>query len=469
MARILFLCLLIIGCCCAAVAPGRAASDDLDPDAVMLLQYMLIWTGDYNGMVDGAFGRGTLDAVLSFQRRHGYVAGGPLSDAALQALAEESERASEAVGFTLVDDPATGMRLGIPGRLVQEIGPVARGTRYASPDGLVEIETVSVSTAEQSLAALYTRLSGLRGRVVDYGVFRGEWFVLTGTAAGKRFYTRFQSGSGELRGFSISYPVWMNERLARVTTAMSNHFEPFPPPVAVARRPEGERKDNSRGPAVGGVDAPLPDSGGTLRTGTGFAITADTWILTNAHVVKGCTIVDIGAFGSSTDILRDEGNDLALVRLRDVNVLEPMAFADGPTRLGEHVLAFGFPLQDILAPSLNVTEGLVSSVAGLGGDSRFIQMSAAIQPGNSGGPLVDASGRVVGVVTAKLNAIAMLRAGGDLPESVNFAIGREAVLAFLRSQQIEPRLVPAGDPAGAADIADRARRSVVPLSCRPRT
>jgi S1-C subfamily serine protease len=88
-------------------------------------------------------------------------------------------------------------------------------------------------------------------------------------------------------------------------------------------------------------------------------------------------------------------------------------------------------LPGLLASEANVTTGTVSALAGIGNDTRFLQMTVPVQPGNSGGPLLDLEGRVVGVVVGKLDALKVASVTGDIPQNVNFAIKAEVVRRFL--------------------------------------
>jgi uncharacterized protein len=92
----------------------------------------------------------------------------------------------------------------------------------------------------------------------------------------------------------------------------------------------------------------------------------------------------------------------------------------GRRRQGDSVVALGYPLTGLLSSDVNVTTGVISALAGVRSDTRFLQLTAPVQPGNSGGPLLDMSGHLVGVVSAKLNAVAV--ATGDIPQNVNFAL-----------------------------------------------
>ncbi len=102
------------------------------------------------------------------------------------------------------------------------------------------------------------------------------------------------------------------------------------------------------------------------------------------------------------------------------------------------MVAVGFPLPGLLASEANVTTGTVSALAGIGNDTRFLQMTAPVQPGNSGGPLLDLEGRVVGVVVSKLDALKVASATGDIPQNVNFAIKAGVVRSFLDASGVAP-------------------------------
>jgi S1-C subfamily serine protease len=165
---------------------------------------------------------------------------------------------------------------------------------------------------------------------------------------------------------------------------------------------------------------------------------------------------------------RDSRNDLALI-LVDRRLDSIAAFRARPARSGEDVIALGFPLSGLLAQDLNVSTGIVSATAGLLNDTSRLQISAAVQPGNSGGPLLDSAGAVVGVVVSKLNALAVARAIGDIPQNINFAIKAPIAEVFLRSQRVEPRI--AGTTAvvvvAVADVVDAARAYTFLVECDP--
>jgi S1-C subfamily serine protease len=136
----------------------------------------------------------------------------------------------------------------------------------------------------------------------------------------------------------------------------------------------------------------------------------------------------------------------------------------GP-RAGEAVVAIGFPLKGLLSSDPIVTTGIISALAGLGNDRRTIQITAPVQPGNSGGPLLGENGSVVGVVVAKLDAIEVAKAIGDIPQNVNFAVSLGTLQPFLNANGVPYELDDSTIFKTPADIAAEASRYTVSLEC----
>mgnify|MGYP000291097047 CR=1 FL=1 len=160
-------------------------------------------------------------------------------------------------------------------------------------------------------------------------------------------------------------------------------------------------------------------------------------------------------------------NDLALI---SVNLLTQMQFArlgdDRNIRLGASIITLGYPLSTVLSTFPKVTEGTISSLAGIMDDSRYLQISAPIQPGNSGGPLLDKSGVVIGVVAASLNERLMVEATGSIPQNVNFAIKTGPLKSFLDASQTRYARSPASiQRLDTPDIVDAAQSFVVQVAC----
>jgi S1-C subfamily serine protease len=119
----------------------------------------------------------------------------------------------------------------------------------------------------------------------------------------------------------------------------------------------------------------------------------------------------------------------------------------------------------MLSSDFTVTTGIVSSLSGLLNDTRHLQISAAVQPGNSGGPLFDTSGQLIGVVVAKLDARTVIKVTGTIPENINFAIKTGALRDFLDNSVVPYQTSePKGD-LKTTDIAGNARAYTMLISC----
>jgi len=204
-----------------------------------------------------------------------------------------------------------------------------------------------------------------------------------------------------------------------------------------------------------------------FATGTGFFVSRAGHLLTNNHVVEGCSEMRVSGDGHTTPakvIATDPQRDLALLQ---VTRASPTAtFRDGKKlRPGENIVVVGFPFQGLLTSDPIVTTGIVSALAGMHNDRREIQISAPVQPGNSGGPVLDASGRIVGVVVAKLDSLRVARATGAIPENINFAVSGDEAQAFLREHRIKLELAPPGADLSTAAVADQALAVTVRLEC----
>ncbi|MBO1078486.1 trypsin-like peptidase domain-containing protein [Roseomonas haemaphysalidis] len=207
-----------------------------------------------------------------------------------------------------------------------------------------------------------------------------------------------------------------------------------------------------------------------VSSGSGFVVAPDR-VLTNRHVVDGCDRIfirtaDARMLPAVPPARVDAGLDLSLLAVPG-NPGPALPFRSGPAvRRGEGVIAYGFPLPGLLSSDPKLTRGEVNGLNGLGDNPAQYQISAAVQPGNSGGPLIDLHGNIVGVVVSKLNAGAVSRRTGDIAQNVNFAVKGAAAAEFLRRAGLSPRMADStGTEQGAADIGEIANRSTVFIRC----
>jgi TPR repeat protein len=223
--------------------------------------------------------------------------------------------------------------------------------------------------------------------------------------------------------------------------------------------------------ATGSTSSATASNSKTMKlssVGTGFYISPNGNVLTNNHVVDGCGEIRIPLESSKGKlVVADQSNDLALVKL-EVSGKPSLQFPSADElKQGEEVFAFGFPLDGYLPGSGNITTGIISALAGPSNNSSLIQTTAPVQPGNSGGPLMNKKGNVVGVVVGKANAIKIAKVTGDIPQNINFAISARTVKSFLDGNNIEYRKK--GDTftfdKDSVAIAEEARKASLKIEC----
>lgn len=197
----------------------------------------------------------------------------------------------------------------------------------------------------------------------------------------------------------------------------------------------------------------------SASSGTGFAVNADGYFITNAHVVKDCDIQGVFYAGKPRDleiIAMDDKLDLAILKGSSVKILDYLQFS--PTLVtGQDIYAFGYPLLGELSKEIKVTNGIVSSLAGLKNDPTRIQITAAIQPGNSGGPVVDDRGLVIGVAVGRLV--------GEAVQNINFAIKKDDILAYLSQKRVNFMVASNAVSQQTPDIVDKLKQAVFPIFC----
>jgi len=237
------------------------------------------------------------------------------------------------------------------------------------------------------------------------------------------------------------------------------------------------------------VTSPPPGRGEVTSTGTGFFVSQNGHIVTNAHVVDGCPTVRASRGGVLRHVSTDEPSDLALLVASEQTPVETVrknlstmmraawgwkqsgtgSFArlrgGRGAKTGEPVVAVGFPFSGLLSSDPTVTTGIISTLSGLDNDRRMIQVTAPVQPGNSGGPLLGEDGSVVGVVVSKLDAMKVAEAIGDIPQNVNFAVSLGVLQSFLNANDVPYLLENGKGTKSPADIAAESSRYTVLLEC----
>jgi len=226
------------------------------------------------------------------------------------------------------------------------------------------------------------------------------------------------------------------------------------------------------------------------RSGSGFFVSKLGHIVTNEHVVRNCGSVTIGDSAKkqarATVLATDTRKDLALLKLSSramasadtksliqklgmqvVPLLSNSLLRLDDVELGERLMVAGYPFGDIFSDTIKVTFGNVSATKGWGDDSGQFQMDAAVQSGNSGGPVYDENGSIVGVVVAQADRRTAEKTLGVLPENMNFGIKASTLRQFLTSNSLPTKWSERSKRMSSIDIAKIAKNQTVMVVCGP--
>ena len=358
---------------------ARASFEALPERDRKAVQEALGWLGLYNGVFDGAYGKRTVDALVAWQQSVAARPDGVVTPAALAALAASAAKARAAVGFRLIDDPATGIRIGAPAKLLDKRDSGEGAASLKSRDGAVGLY---LKATTGNLATLFKSLSADSGpRKVTYKFLKPDaFFVTTGEEGDNKFYRRYAvaPGGGDnaiLRGFAFLYPKASAAALDSVALAIANSFDPFPVTPVAAATP---------------TPAPTPEPPKLTAT----ALVVAPGVAVTALDPATCKAALIG--GKPARFLEAQG---ALTRLGgEFTSAEPIPLGPGGG--------------DLVALSLSASGGRavldVAAVISVPG----AKVIAALAPAASGAPLFDRQGRLVAFVAPI--AAATRRAGVTL-------------------------------------------------------
>jgi serine protease Do len=456
---------------------AQTAFSRLSADQRFDFVFGLMTTGQFVGMADGTMGPRLLEAVKRFQFENNLTPDGVVTPALIGFISSKSRPIMSSWGLRAITHPTTGARLLTPVGYASIQIPTKRGLAFEHPEKLMSVDFAFYPAEEIPLHALFQRLGTPSStRKVGYKVLRDRFFVVTGKAGDRGFYSRYEATAGGSVGFTLS---WQDAALHgdRLSTVMSNML--FTREAAASTNPSAlsppSPSPTQQQPPQVAVVTPPPQittpkqepKPAQILTGSGFFVSFEGDILTNSHVVAGCSEALVLDHGSARIVARDSRNDLALLRLKTVNAEKkpaPVKFRSGAIQLGEATYVLGYPLAGRLDNGINFTNGMVSAVSGIDNDTSNFQITAPIQPGNSGGPIVDKSGSLIGVVVATLKQSETSR---TVPQNVNFGIKGDTAATFLRSNNVEPIIAQGPNPIEPTAIAAEGKKQTLQVVCFP--
>src|SRR5450755_4967666 len=285
----------------AEPAPGLFAGIPLGER--QKIQAALLWAGDYTGEPSG--GDPMQAAIKNFQKRHKTKITGELTPTERAELVAAAKVHEDEFGWNVVVDPATGIRIGLPTKLVPNARDAARGTRWSSAHGEVQVETFRIKDPALKLAALFEQQKKEPAtRKIETSVLHDDNFFISGQQGLKRFSVRAKVRDGEVRGFTLLYDQMMETIVAPVMVAMASAFSPFP-----------ERS------------APYAALARSVEYGNGLVVSAQGHIVTDLKLTQGCQVIIAAGLGDADRIAADKDNGLALLRVYGPGKISPLSLA----------------------------------------------------------------------------------------------------------------------------------------------
>ncbi len=402
----------------ADIDAARAAWDARDEATRRRIQTGLVWSGDYTGAIDGTFGRMTFEAIRAFQTRQKFAADGIPTEEAEAVLANVAKEKQKAVGFTLVDDERTGVRIGLPVKLLGKAAKTDGGTRWVSKDGRIDYRVYAVPG--QDLVGLYEKLKQEGpGHKVGYSVLRADWFVIADTVGTKRGYQRFERVGDGVRGFIVYSDPAVGPTFDRVVIASAGTFEAEPgkAPSAETLPPQKPLAD-AGGPLTEPQKKPAPAetpvATGPIATGL---LVAPGRAVVAAAAVDGCRSISVAGKAATVAGL-DDGKTVALLSWADTIAVAALRLAETPPKPGEAIAVVAKADEGAAVSSGDVVD--------LGGTTG---VHAALQRGGFSAPVIDSAGRLIGLVGKAPDEAR--RIAGVIPAATYPVIPAATIAAFV--------------------------------------
>jgi hypothetical protein len=442
-----------------------------------ILQLGLTIEGHYVGLLDGLWGAASQAAIER------YV-----------AAADRTWTPSDKVRFAHVAPLAARAQDFIADHDLAYAAPLARGYHFVAPPGRF-VPDPDPEWKALVLETWHVRIDVLHGSPIftevlhevfteDLAPWNDAYLVRTPARLVSAY--REEGWRTYIRSDRLSGGVWATIFVFGPPDADPRLFDVV---VASITLDPGARLHARGGPLAGLVAATLastsPDPAPPLRkpavpetaaaarpappdtvagSGTAFFVN-NTDLVTAAHVIEGCTRLTFTDGTDLTVVAVHPRLDLALLASPRRSRSWIPVHLTGKPNLGQRIVALGYPFFGTFDTALSVTGGNISALAGMQDDPDMITISAPVQPGNSGGPLLAVDGSVIGVVVARIDALRVAEATGDLPENINYAVTGRELLAFLEAEGVSlPRqaVEPVDFDSG---IPESLQRAVVPILC----
>jgi hypothetical protein len=380
----------------------------IPPAERMAIQNDLTWGGDFTGPIDGEFSERLVAAVKAYQTRHKNPVTGVMSPAERAALAAAVEPRKQEVGWRLAEDPVTGARVGLPGKFATKITALQNGTRWASDQGQMQVETFRIDTGA-TIDAVFEQQKKMPRRRIESNSLQTDSFAINGMQGLKKMAVRGYAKNGEVRGITILYDQAMEGTVDQLVAPMVSAFVPFTSGFAVAGSPDAPRRK--------------------VEYGTGVFVSANGHVLTDRNLIDSCNVIALPGLGNAERVATDVSGELVLLRVYGARNLTPVGMIGGAAPGGAGVTLVGVP--DPQAQSGGAAISAVNAKLGPENSTRPLETSPAL--GFAGAAALDAQGRFAGMVVMKAPVVA---GPGGAPKAAVVPV--ERIRNFLEANYVAP-------------------------------
>lgn len=434
---------------------ARATEGALSDAQRQDLQRALQWEGFYDAAIDGAFGRGTRAAMQAWQTANDLAPTGVLTTRQRARLMADYDSVLEGMNLRPQRDDAAGIEMLIPSGVVAFSEYRPPFVRFDASGQLPQAKVLFISQAGDSgtLIGLYEVLQTLDIVPADGPrALTTEGFEIEGEGNGIHSYTTATLKDGAIKGFMLVWPAGDNPRRERVLADMRASFQRLDGVLDPGIVPPGEDQSIDM---VAGLAVRQP-----RLSRSGFYVSGDGAVITTTQAVQDCERITYDRTHEAQLAFADA--DLGIALLRPLAELVPLgvaAFQTGMPRLQDRVAVAGYPFDGALgAPTL--TFGRIADIRDLTGDVRLSRLAIPVRPSDTGGPIFDRGGAILGMLLPRTDDADHL-----LPPQVHFALDAEQIVAALASQGITAQRSMASGAVTPAALTQQAADTAVLVDC----
>ena len=436
-------------------AEARQSEATLPVEDRQALQTALQWFGYYASTIDGDFGPGTRNSMAAWQSDNGTDPTGVLTTTQRGTLLAAYGQAQAELGLQTVVETASGIEITLPTALVKFDHYEPPFVHYAQKDGSgVQVILISEPGDQSTLYGLYDILQTLEVVPLGGERNRGERsFTITAKNTKLESYSYAELSGGLIKGYILVWKPADADRMARVLAAMQASFkssgdtalDPGLAPIA----------DDARAGLLSGLEVRRPNF-----SRTGFFIDQTGTVLTTTEAVKDCARVTLEHDKDADVVFADAATGVAMLKPRVA--LSPSAVAEfqtAPDRIGAEIAVSGYSYEDTL-PAPVLTFGALEALQGLNGEPGIKRLSLDTRPGDAGGPILDGTGSVLGMLLPNTPNPKKV-----LPAGVVFAATSAAIATRLASEGITTAPSTRSGAMAPEDLSRLATGMTVLVSC----